>query len=92
MAFAAGSCSRQTPAATTADRHRNDRIQRTTEPSRPYSTSESYTLVNENFRTVLWTGSNLQVTVMAIPSAATSGLGCTQHRPVPACGGRYSAR
>lgn len=27
---------------------------------------EAYTLGNENFRTVLWTGTNLQVTLMTI--------------------------
>ena len=35
---------------------------------------ESYTLANENFRTVLWTGGNLQVTVMAIPVGGDVGL------------------
>ena len=30
--------------------------------------------MNENFRTVLWTGSNLQVTVMAIPVGGDVGL------------------
>lgn len=35
---------------------------------------ESYTLANENFRTALWTGGNLQVTVMAIPVGGDVGL------------------
>lgn len=35
---------------------------------------ESYTLANENFRTAVWTGSNLQVTLMAIPVGCDVGL------------------
>lgn len=35
---------------------------------------ESYTLANENFRTALWTGNNLQVTLMAIPVGGDVGL------------------
>ncbi|MCP9613041.1 cupin domain-containing protein [Coprobacter tertius] len=35
---------------------------------------ESYTLNNNNFRTVLWTGSNLQVTLMSIPVGGDIGL------------------
>ena len=35
---------------------------------------ESYTLGNENFRTVLWTGNNLQVTLMTIPVGGDVGL------------------
>ena len=35
---------------------------------------DSYTLTNENFRTTLWTGGNLQVTVMAIPVGGDVGL------------------
>ena len=35
---------------------------------------DSYTLTNENFRTTLWTGGNLQLTVMAIPVGGEVGL------------------
>lgn len=35
---------------------------------------DTYTLTNENFRTALWTGENLQVTVMAIPVGGEVGL------------------
>lgn len=38
---------------------------------------EATTVDNDNFRTTLWTGEHLQLTVMAIRSAATSGLRCT---------------
>lgn len=35
---------------------------------------ESYTLANENFRTTVWTGNNLQVTLMTIPVGGDVGL------------------
>lgn len=35
---------------------------------------EAYTMNNENFRTVLWTGTNLQVTLMTIPVGGDIGL------------------
>jgi mannose-6-phosphate isomerase-like protein (cupin superfamily) len=35
---------------------------------------ETATLANENFRTTLWTGSNLQLTVMEIPPREDIGL------------------
>jgi mannose-6-phosphate isomerase-like protein (cupin superfamily) len=35
---------------------------------------EAYTEANENFRTVLWTGSKLQVTLMTIPVGGDVGL------------------
>ena len=35
---------------------------------------DTYTLTNDNFRTALWTGGNLQVTVMAIPVGGDVGL------------------
>lgn len=35
---------------------------------------EKYTLANENFRTTLWTGANLQVTLMTIPVGGEIGL------------------
>lgn len=35
---------------------------------------EQYTVANENFRTALWTGGNLQVTLMTIPVGGEVGL------------------
>ena len=35
---------------------------------------EEQTLVNENFRTTLWTGRNLQLTLMSIPAGGDIGL------------------
>ena len=35
---------------------------------------EAYTVGNENFRTTLWTGTNLQVTLMTIPVGGDIGL------------------
>lgn len=35
---------------------------------------DSYTLTNENFRTALWTGGNLQVTLMSVPVDGEVGL------------------
>lgn len=35
---------------------------------------ETYTLSNENFRQVLWTGTNLQLTLMTIPVGGDIGL------------------
>ncbi len=35
---------------------------------------EEYTLGNEHFRTTLWTGNNLQVTLMSIPVGSEIGL------------------
>lgn len=35
---------------------------------------EDYTLNNENFRTAIWTGNNLQLTVMSIPVGGEVGL------------------
>ena len=35
---------------------------------------EAYTVGNDNFRTALWTGTNLQVTLMAIPVGGDIGL------------------
>ena len=35
---------------------------------------EAYTVCNENFRTTLWTGTNLQVTLMTIPVGGDIGL------------------
>ncbi|WP_195533584.1 cupin domain-containing protein [Bacteroides finegoldii] len=35
---------------------------------------EAYTIGNDNFRTTLWTGTNLQVTLMTIPAGGDIGL------------------
>lgn len=35
---------------------------------------EAYTIGNENFRTTLWTGTNLQVTLMTIPVGGDIGI------------------
>ncbi len=35
---------------------------------------DAYTLANENFRTALWTGKNMQVTLMSIPVNGEVGL------------------
>lgn len=37
---------------------------------------EAYTLGNDNFRTALWTGDNLQLTLMSIPVGGEVGLEC----------------
>ncbi len=37
---------------------------------------ERYTLANDNFRTALWTGGNLQLTLMSIPAGGEVGLEC----------------
>lgn len=73
LAFAAASCCRQTPAP---------QEQAGAEPVtlKDYGAEptvlniESYTLANENFRTAIWTGSNLQVTLMSIPVGGDVGL------------------
>lgn len=41
---------------------------------------ETYTLRNDNFRTAIWTGGNLQVTVMSIPAGCDVGL--EQHHDI----------
>lgn len=41
---------------------------------------ERYTLGNDNFRTAIWTGGNLQVTVMSIPVGCDVGL--EQHHDI----------
>ena len=40
---------------------------------------ESATLENTNFRTTLWTGENLQMTVMSIPVGSDIGLEVHEH-------------
>lgn len=76
MAAAAGSCCRQTPAPeTTQTQNAGEQVVLKDYGAEPTVLNiESYTLSNENFRTALWTGSNLQVTVMAIPAGGEVGL------------------
>lgn len=74
MAFAADSCSRQTPAATEPQAVTETIVFKDYGAEPTVLDIESYTLANENFRTVLWTGGNLQVTVMAIPVGGDVGL------------------
>ena len=79
LALAAASCCRQAPAP---------QAKASTEPvslkdhgAEPTVLNiESHTLANENFRTALWTGSNLQVTLMAIPAGGDVGL--EQHHDI----------
>ncbi len=74
MALAAGSCCRQTPAATEPQTVTETIVFKDYGAEPTVLDIESYTLANENFRTVLWTGGNLQVTVMAIPVGGDVGL------------------
>ena len=73
-ALAAGSCCRQTPRTTETLPAAAAVVLQDygTEPT--VLNIESYTLGNENFRTVLWTGNNLQVTLMTIPVGGDVGL------------------
>lgn len=80
MAFAADSCSRQTPAATEPQAVTETIVFKDYGAEPTVLDIESYTLANENFRTVLWTGGNLQVTVMAIPVGGEVGL--EQHHDI----------
>lgn len=80
LMLALASCCRQTPAE-----------QKRTAPAEPVELKdygaaptvlniEDYTLSNENFRTAIWTGDNLQVTVMSIPKGCDVGL--EQHHDI----------
>ena len=73
-ALAAGSCCRQTPRTTETLPAAAAVVLQDygTEPT--VLNIESYTLGNENFRTVLWTGNNLQVTLMTITLGGDVGL------------------
>ena len=75
-ALAAGSCCRQAPAPGTAGTKAAAEavILKDYGAGPTVLNIESYTLGNENFRTVLWTGSNLQVTLMTIPAGGDVGL------------------
>ena len=75
-ALAAGSCCRQAPAPGTAGtKAAAEAVELKDYGAGPTVLNiESYTLGNENFRTVLWTGGNLQVTLMTIPVGGDVGL------------------
>ena len=79
LALAAASCCRQAPAPQAkASAEPVSLKDHGAEPT--VLNIESHTLANENFRTALWTGSNLQVTLMAIPAGGDVGL--EQHHDI----------
>lgn len=73
-ALAAGSCCRQTPRTTETLPAAAAVVLQDYGTELTVLNIESYTLGNENFRTVLWTGNNLQVTLMTIPVGGDVGL------------------
>ena len=73
-ALAAGSCCRQTPRTTETLPAAAAVVLQDYGKEPTVLNIESYTLGNENFRTVLWTGNNLQVTLMTIPVGGDVGL------------------
>lgn len=73
LTLAASSCARQTPA--TQEKADAEPIVLKDYGAEPTTLNiESYTLSNDNFRMVLWTGNNLQVTLMSIPVGGDVGL------------------
>ena len=73
LALAAASCCRQAPA--TQEKTPAEPVSLKDHGAEPTVLNiESHTLANENFRTALWTGDNLQVTLMAIPVGGDVGL------------------
>ena len=79
LALAAASCCRQAPAPQAkASAEPVSLKDHGAEPT--VLNIESHTLANENFRTALWTGHNLQVTLMAIPAGGDVGL--EQHHDI----------
>ena len=73
LALAAASCCRQAPA--TQEKAPAEPVSLKDHGAEPTVLNiESHTLANENFRTALWTGDNLQVTLMAIPVGGDVGL------------------
>lgn len=73
LAFAFASCCRQAPA--TQEQAAAEPVTLKDYGAEPTVLNiESYTLANENFRTALWTGNNLQVTLMTIPVGGDVGL------------------
>ncbi|WP_295937551.1 cupin domain-containing protein [uncultured Alistipes sp.] len=78
LVLTAGSCCRQQPAHTTATDVTVVLKDYGAEPT--VLNIEKYTLSNENFRTAIWTGRNLQVTLMSIPVGGDVGL--EQHHDI----------
>lgn len=73
LSLLAASCCRQTP--TTQEKTDSQPVVLTDYGAEPTTLNiESYTLSNDNYRTVLWTGNNLQVTLMTIPVGGEIGL------------------
>ena len=76
MALAAASCCRQAPApqTTAAEDTAADITLKDFGPAPTVLNIERHTLANENFRTAIWTGNKLQVTLMSIPAGGDIGL------------------
>ena len=73
LTLAAASCCRQTPPM--QEKTDTEAVVLKDYGAEPTTLNiESYTLTNENFRTTLWTGNNLQVTLMSIPAGGDVGL------------------
>lgn len=72
-AFAAASCCRQSPAPQAEAAAETIALQEYG-PEPAVLDIESCTLANEHFRLALWTGGNLQVTLMSIPVGSDVGL------------------
>lgn len=74
-ALLSGSCCRQAPAPEAAGTKAAGKVVFKDYGAEPTVLDiEDYTLGNENFRTTLWTGNTLQVTVMSIPVGCDVGL------------------
>ena len=79
LTFAAASCCRQAPAP--PEKTASEPVSLKDYGAEPTVLNiETYTLSNENFRTALWTGGNLQVTLMSIPAGGDVGL--EQHHDI----------
>ena len=79
LALAAASCCRQAPAV--QEKAGAEPVVLKDYGAEPTTLDiESYTLANDNFRTALWTGGNLQVTLMSIPVGDDVGL--EQHHDI----------
>ncbi len=79
LIYGTASCCRQAPQTETSE----SEISVTLKDHGPEPTVlniEAHTLRNDNFRTTIWTGNNLQVTVMSIPVGSDVGL--EQHHDI----------
>lgn len=74
IAFAATSCQQQNRQEVQAEQTNESVVLKDYGAEPTVLNIETYTLTNENFRTTLWTGGNLQVTVMSIPVGKDVGL------------------